>query len=337
MTFVGSSPESETRHSGNRVRLWAWTGAAVFVVVSLILTKTTSNRVMDTGFDNSFGLPNKPTHEEAPYLVANNIFATIAMTMVGLTGLVAGIIYFRRSRDVVPMMLAISAPFVVITEVFLDIMGGVYFPWSDTEPLGHAFTLMGRQMPVWIIAGWFGYAALSAIEYKVLASRPTTGKLWISLGVLVVAAIVFEEILLSLGIYHYYGNHPLVLGWELPWWWEACNPLGVMLAVALAYRFRDFFQGIRALLLIGILPVTMGAAYGFSALPGWIALNADYPWLVTQLLGFASLGLGFVNFCLILKLVLNRNPFDLGYAPPEDGAAEFVSQMRSEVPGPADG
>ena len=36
-------------------------------------------------------------------------------------------------------------------------MGGVYFPWDANEPLGEAFHILGRTMPVWIIMGWFGY------------------------------------------------------------------------------------------------------------------------------------------------------------------------------------
>lgn len=326
MSAVMSDLGEQAPGSSGRPRNWmAWLAAILFVVVALLITRFGSNRLSESEIDEHFGLPMKPSYE--PYLVTNNVIATIAMTIIGMAGLVMGIVYFRRTRDLGPTMLALSAPLVVFTEVFLDIMGGVYFPWSDSELFGHAFTLMGREMPWWIVAGWFGYAALGAFEYVTMAKRPTTKYLWISLGVLIVLAIVFEEVLLSMGVYHYYGNHPLVLGAELPWWWEACNPLGVTLAAALTYRFRSYFRGIRTLLLLPMMPMTMAVAYGAAALPGWIALNGNnYPWLVTQLLGFASIALGFAHFCLILRLVLNRRPFDFDYAPPE-GAEEFLADV----------
>ncbi|MCZ0911465.1 hypothetical protein O0V02_03230 [Gordonia amicalis] len=310
---------------------WVAFGAAtLFVVVSLIITKQDNNRLSETSMDDHFDLPMKPLYE--PYLVGNNVIATILMTLLGLSGVAMGVAFYRRTRDIVPLMLAISAPLVVFTEVFLDIMGAVYFPWSDTEFLGHAFTLMGRQMPWWIVAAWFGYAALGAFEYATLAKKPPTKHIWFAFGGLVVAAIIFEEILLSMGLYHYYGNHPLVLVRELPWWWEACNPLGVTLAVALGYRLRSYFTGVRALLLLPIMPITMAAAYGFAALPGWIAVNSDYPWLPTQLLGFASIALGFAHFYLILRVILNRDPFDFNYVPPE-GEDEFrvdISKRKNQ-------
>lgn len=321
MSVMNSELDGRVLGDTSRPQYWkAWLAVAVFVVVSLLVTRFKSNRLSESSTDEHFGLPMKPTYE--PYLVTNNVIATVAMTIIGLAGLAMGIAYFRKTRDPGAMMLALSAPLVVITEVFLDIMGAVYFPWSSTEFLGHAFTLMGREMPWWIVAGWFGYAALGAFEYVTIAKRPTTKHLWKSLGALVLLAILFEEALLAIGVYHYYGNHPLVLLWELPWWWEACNPLGVTLAAAIAYRFRSYFRGIRALLLLPMMPVAMATAYGAAALPGWVALNGDYPWLITQILGFASMALGFALFCLILRMILNRRPFEMDYAP-ADEESEF--------------
>lgn len=310
------------RLSGKGVwsRGWPWVAAILFVGVALLVTGLKDDK--DIAFSDDLHLPLKP-HE--PYLAANNVGATIAMLLVGLTGLTAGIVYYRKTRDLVPVMLPLGSALICIPEVFFDIMGGVYFPWSASEVLGHAYTIMGREMPVWIIAGWFGYGALSAFTYMVLRSKPKTKTLWMLIGGAVVADIVFEEVLLSFGVYHYYGNHPLVLITELPWWWVACNPPGIFLAVALGYRLRKFFQGIRSLLLLVLMPMAVCVAYGAAALPGWIAVNSDYPWLVTQLLGFASLALGFAHFYLILRLVLNRNPFDLNYFPSNDGA-EFLTK-----------
>lgn len=283
----------------------------------LVMSLKTSPDVL---FDDHFGLPMKP---DEPYLTDNNIGVTIVMTLIGLSGVGLGVYYFVRNRSVLLLMVALSTALICLPEVFFDVMGGVYFPWSDSEALGHAYTIIGREMPWWIVAGWFGYGSFAAVEYLMLAARPTTRSLWLMFGASLVGDVVFEEVLLKFDTYHYYGNQPLVLLWELPWWWIACNPTGVFLAAALAYRYRDRLQGVKSLAMLVITPLCVGTAYGAVALPSWIAVNGDYYWLVRDLLGLMTLGLGIVFFALTLRLVLNRNPWDMGYAPSED-ADEFA-------------
>lgn len=143
--------------------------------------------------------------------------------------------------------------------------------------------------------------------------------------------VIFEEILLKFDTYHYYGSQPLVILWELPWWWLACNPAGVLLGAAFAYRYRDRLQGWRSLAMVVIMPMSVATVYGATALPSWIAVNADYPWPVTDLLGLLTLALGFVTFLLIVRFVLNRDPFDLDYAP--SGDDEFGVRRTAEPSG----
>jgi hypothetical protein len=65
--------------------------------------------------------------------------------------------------------------------------------------------------------------------------------------------------------------------------------------------------------MIAVTPLSVGAVYGFIALPAWIATNSTLPWLPTQLLGLLTIALGVVAYCLILHNVLGRRPFDLEY------------------------
>lgn len=298
---------------------WTWValGAAAFVAIALVITALRPESPFPF-IPNAGGLAQKPTPAQAPYETANNIGATIVMTLIGLIGVGVGVRMSWKGRTFLPVMVALSAAFIVFPEVFYDVIGAVYFPFSTTEPLGTSFSILGRTMPVWIIAGWFGYGVFSVMTFAMLNARPTTRTLWYAWGGAILGDVVFEEALLQFRVYHYYGNQPLVLVAQLPWWWIPCNSVGVILAGAIAYRFRHRLRGPGALAMVVITPMAVTGIYGFIALPSWIATNGHYPWLVTQVLGFFTIVLGVFAFMGVLKLVLNRDPFDLDYKPTEE-------------------
>jgi hypothetical protein len=296
-------------------------GSAAFVVIALIVTALRPAPRFPF-VKGPTGMAQEPTTVTAPYLLDNHIGCTIVMSLIGIVGVVIGVRMSLRGRTWLPIMVALSAILIVFPEVFFDVMGAVWYPYSETEPLGSTFTILGRTMPVWILAGWFGYGVFSVVTFAMLNSRPSTRNLWYAWGLTLAGDVVFEEILLQFDVYHYYGNQPLVILTELPWWWIPCNSVGVMLAAALAYRFRNSLRGWKSIVVFATTPMSVAAVYGFIALPSWIATNADFPWLVTQLIGFATLVLGVFAFLGVLKFVLNRDPFDLDYKPEE--ADEFV-------------
>lgn len=328
-----STVTSGSRRQASRGKIAVCAVGVLFVLVALVITALKAHP--DVPIDPTYGTPPPP---DLPYPAGNNIGVTVAMTIVGLSGVALGIHRWARTGTPLPLLVALSGALICIPEVFYDVIGGVYFPWSATEPLGQAYQILGRHMPWWIVAGWFGYGAFNFFMFTLLSAKPTTKTLWLMLGGAAVGDVVFEEILLSFNVYHYYGNQPLVLISQLPWWWIPCNSIGVFLAAALAYRFQDFLRGWRSLLMLVITPLSVTTVYGAIALPSWIAVNGNYGWLATQLLGLATLVLGVVVFGLILELVLKRKPFELGYAPAKDlsefgspsgtGAAEPMTRVR---------
>ncbi|WP_211177145.1 hypothetical protein [Pseudonocardia acidicola] len=289
--------------------------ALLFVAAALLITGLRQGPVLgspDFTIDPDFGIPTPP--HDTPYRSTANIVATAAMTLVGLTGVLLGIREWVKTRSWLPLMIAVSGAFIALPEVFFDVMGAVYFPWSETN---HAYTILGREMPWWIVAGWFGYGAFNFFTFKVLLSNPRTKVLWLMWGGAAAGDVVFEEILLATGVYHYYGNQPLMITPQLPWWWIPCNSVGVFLAASIAYRYREQMRGWKALGMIVVTPMSVGAVYGFIALPSWIATNSTLPWLPTQLLGLLTIALGVVAYCLILHNVLGRPPFAMDFVPGE--------------------
>lgn len=322
MTVTKDAVQGEVASRGGRPNwLWVGLGSVAFVAIALIITALRPAPRFPY-VKGPTGMADKPTLETAPYLVGNHVGATIVMTLIGIIGVVIGVRMSLRGRTWLPLMVALSSVMIVFSEVFFDVMGAVWFPYSDTELFGHTFTILGRTMPVWILAGWFGYGVFSVVTFAMLNARPTTRNLWFAWGGALAGDVVFEEILLQFDVYHYYGNQPLVILTELPWWWIPCNSVGVMLAASLAYRFRGKLSGWKSVAMFAVTPMSVAAVYGFIALPSWVATNGDFPWLITQLLGFATLVLGVFAFMGVLKFVLNRDPFDLDYQPEE--ATEFI-------------
>lgn len=311
--------DRESRDASTPARRPRWDvvglGAVAFGAVALAITYF--NDRPDLVLDPGFGIPAHPTPADAPFLADNHLIATVVMCVIGLLGVALGIVRLVRTGHWMPLMVALSAATIVFPEVFYDVIGAVYFPFDTAEPLGESFTILGRTMPVWIVMGWFGYGIFCFATYTLLEKRPSTRVLWLAWGAALAGDVVFEEVLLKLDVYHYYGNQPLVLISELPWWWIPCNSVGVILAASLAYRFRHALRGPRGLAMLVITPMSVTGIYGFIALPSWIAVNGDLPWLPTQLLGLATLVLGVFAFMGVLRFVLNRDPFDLDFAPDE--------------------
>lgn len=258
--------------------------------------------------DSAFGIPTPPS--ATPYNALGNIAASALLGGIGLFCVLCAAIYSIRSKSVLPLAVALSGVLGVFPEVFVDVVGGVWYP---TVPGNVVFEVLGRKMPYWSLFIWFGYTSIIYFAFRQLENNPATRTLWLLWGGALAVNLVLEEALLNIfpGLYHYYGNQPLVAVLKLPLWWLPCNSLGIMLVVSLAYRFRAALGGWRAWLLLPVMPGCLLAVYGFVALPSWIVVNGHYSWAVTQLGGLATLALGVVAFCLILRLVLERDPFDM--------------------------
>jgi hypothetical protein len=271
----------------------------------------------DFTFDPHFHIPVPPT---TPAKWRTIIAEQVVMSASGLIGVLLGAVDAYRSRTLLPFILPISGAFIAFPELMLDVLGGLYHPWSASYP---SFHILGREIVPWISV-WFGYGAFMQYLLKLLYQGTRTRTLWLFLGLMVLGDLVIEEIFLPMGAWVYYGNQPLRVG-SLPWWWLTCNSVGVFLATAVAFRYREFLQGWKAVFVLLITPASVAATYGATALPCWFAVNGDYPWFVTQVLGLITMALGLALFCAVLDLVLGRQAFDL------EGRGEGVEVVHNLV------
>ncbi|KAK2757131.1 putative membrane protein [Colletotrichum kahawae] len=277
----------------------------VLVFIGAFLHPLPERGSLDYDVDAKFDLPTPPT--DLPYSKTNNIICMVVMTLIGLSAVVLGARDAQKQRSLLPLILPLSGAMIAFPETFIDVLGCIYYPWTVENA---SFHLVGREMPPWIPI-WFGYGSLMQINLQLLVNNASTKTLRWFLGLMMVSDLVVEEILLPIGVYHYYGNQPLVILNMFPWWWMAPNSIGVFLATALAYRYRSVLVGWKVVGVLFLTPMSVGAIYGFICFPVWVAINGDWGWLVTQLLGLLTMTFGFVSFCVVLEMVLGRHPFDM--------------------------
>ncbi|KAJ8117654.1 hypothetical protein OPT61_g1201 [Boeremia exigua] len=302
----------------------AATWAAVLCITALafvgsFLHKRPEKGGIDFDVDPHFELPKPPT--SLPYSRTYNIVVISFMTATGLLAVLLGARDARRTRTILPVVLPLSGAMIAFPETFIDVMGGIYYPWSDKNA---SFHILGREMLPWITI-WFGYGALMQTTLQLLYNKATTRTLWLFLGFMMVSDLIVEEIMLPMGVYHYYGNQPLIVLNMFPWWYMAPNSVGVFLATALAFRFRHHLVGYRSLAVLLLTPMSVGGIYGFIAFPAWVAINGDFGWFLTDVLGLLTLIFGGLAFAGILELVLVRNPFDMDGKGEQESLSESIT------------
>ena len=265
--------------------------------------------------DPVFGLPVPPVNWDGGGVgLYDPVASGVAMWIYAAIfscALLWGIAETIKTKSTIPLFLSLSGIPCIFAEIFLDIMGGVVYA---NTPDTIVISLMGRHLGWFLISAWSAYGGLFALaSYKVFSKPHLNNKfIWFGLLIVCTGQTVFEETLgLFNGIYYYYGNQPLTPFTQFPWWMIFATSGGVCLLSALVYRFNASLQGWKAVGIVIIAPFTFCGFMGLISLPAWIAVNSELPWLLTQVLGLMTIAAGLIAFALVMKLILQREPFDL--------------------------
>ncbi|KAI9830367.1 MAG: hypothetical protein M1819_005748 [Sarea resinae] len=219
----------------------------------------------------------------------------------------------KKFKSTVPISMILGAAACVVPESVDNYLGGCY--WSQShDPKMLLFFLMGREFDHYVAVMWWAFGAiLGYLLYAVLLREVKTGTLWACLAVSGVADIVLEEILLGYGgIYTYFGHQPLVLIKNFPWWWLFSNVSALFLSVSLAFRYREWFNGIRSAWILALMPFCYIGAFTFSAMPTIFVIQGDFSPLVTQLGGIATCAISVIQAGTMMHLILGRDPYAFG-------------------------
>jgi hypothetical protein len=288
---------------------------AALVILDLVITGIGSppGNVPPVKLGANTGVPEVPTNADFPYNHTHTVWAIVLLGGLGLVGFAVAIWDAIRKRDYLPLFIGLGTVAVVFPEVFFDIIGMVYYPVHSGD---FAFKIFGRRMGWFIVGGWAGAGAFAGLMLKALRTRPKASQVWLLLLITGISYSIFEEILVtSGGMYQYYGNQPM--WWHsLPLWWTPCNTIGcALLPTAVAYRYQHLLTGWRAAIMVIVVPACTAGAYAFIALPSWIVVNANYPWLPTELAGLSTWALGIGLIAVVLNVFMGYQPFDPNSRP----------------------
>lgn len=282
-------------------------GLSIFYPETAFAQATGTNAFLDPTFRTP-----APPNEAFPQNSGHVLIATIGMLIISLIMVVIAIIDGKRFKSTVPIALVMAAAVCVVPESIDNYLGGCY--WSQShDPHQLFYFLMGREFDYYVIIMWWAFGAvLSYIFYAVLLREAKTKTVWIAFIISGIADIIFEEILLGYGgIYMYFGHQPLILIRNFPCWWLFANVSALFLSVAIAYRFRDWFNGFKSLLILLLMPFCYIGGFALVGMPTIFVINGDFSPFVTQLGGILTCIMALIQTAGTMYLILGRNPFDI--------------------------
>ncbi|KAJ8114621.1 hypothetical protein OPT61_g3541 [Boeremia exigua] len=276
-------------------------------------TKVTLHPIYRTVAPPGDAFPQDPNHIS----VVSVVLLTVSLIFVA-----ASFTESKRWNSTVPAALTIGGASCVFAEAINCYLSNVYWTTSHNPRL-LMFTLMGRDFDVYVGIIWWSFgAAVGCCIYGALMRNVSTGTLWACLGVAGMADLVLEEVILNYGgIYTYFGHQPLVLFGLFPCWWLFANVAGLFLGVAITYRYRNWFNGWKSVLLLPILPFCYVAPHTLAAMPTIYVIQADHSPLITQMCGLLTACLALVEVGIIMDTVLERHPLKSNQAAPKGKSA----------------
>jgi len=276
---------------------------------TLTLAQTVHTKVV---LEENFRTPQPPNDafvQNADHVfISTSVMFSIAVVFIGVAAADA-----KRHKSTVPLAMIMGAAFCVVPEAIDNYLAGCY--WSQShDPDKLLFFLMGREFDHYVAVMWWAFGAiLGYLLYAVLLREVKTGTLWACLAISGVADIILEEILLGYGgIYTYFGHQPLVLIKNFPWWWLFSNVSSLFLSVALAYRYRSWFDGWHSLFILGLMPFCYIGGFTLSAMPTIFAIQGDFSPFISEMAGIATAGISIIQAGTMMHLILGRVPWEFG-------------------------
>jgi hypothetical protein len=228
--------------------------------------------------------------------------ATVALvSLSGLTvlGLAWAVAVGVRRRDPLFLAVYLGGAATVLLEPFADLLGMVWFPVQDQV---HAFTMLGIPIPLFVAIGYGNmFGLLPWMFLCTLAAGTGRRRYWSVSVMLMMAACVFEWLLLRTEAYFYYGNQPLNV-WGYPMIWMTINTGACLLAAAILHKLPGLFTGARAFAAVALVPCCDGAVMLGTGWPAFAAIHTDLAKPLVHLAGLVTIALGLWLYVLVADL-----------------------------------
>lgn len=206
----------------------------------------------------------QPGYALPPVMTMPQTYQMIFTILTGVGALWAFFYLYKESRlhkTKLPLYLFFAGGLSVIFEPVLDLLMMCTYPhegqWQYLE-------LWGRKIPFYEGFTYFFYFPVTIwYLFKKFNDGASNSDLWKTAGMFYLFAAAFETIPLQLGLWQYFGDHPLqVFGVPL-----LLMPIGPVFVFAPAYvlwLLKDHLQGAKMAAVLILLPILI-AASGLSA------------------------------------------------------------------------
>jgi hypothetical protein len=278
-----------------------------------------------------FGTP-APPNDAFPQNAEHVLNGTLAMLIAGLLMAAVAVVDAIRLKSTVPLGLVLGAALCVFPESVDNYLAGCF--WSTShDPRQLLYFLMGRYFDYYVVVMWWTFGMfLGYIFYIALLRNVTTRGLWTVFALSGMADILIEELLLRYGgVYTYFGHQPLVLLGHFPWWWLFVNVSALYMSVAMAYRFREWFNGWKSVFILALMPLCYIGGFAFAGLPTIYAIQGDFSPLVTQVAGILSCILALVQTGGVMYFILGRHPLAFGEREKVQAGAMNAQRVRGSA------
>lgn len=179
-----------------------------------------------------------------------------------------------KDRDSIPLLMWIGGLVCSLLEPMLDHLGHLW--WSNNLP-GISFEGYGLKIPYLIPPCYVFFIAMTGYwaYHKMKQGLGVGGafKVWFMIAM---TDVIMEMPGTSTHAYTYYGDAPFtVFGFPLAWGWM--NGVSMFMVGYLLYLVAPRLQGPSKLFIVLVPVSAMGAAYGITAWPYFLALNWPLP------------------------------------------------------------
>ncbi|HTK65807.1 MAG TPA: hypothetical protein VL595_25720 [Pseudonocardia sp.] len=176
-----------------------------------------------------------------------------------------------RRRTWAPALLLASGVLCLVLEPVYDDQFHIWF--HDRGQMWGTYSAYGMTQPVWVpITYAWCYGGLALLVWRRLMDGMTRAGLLRMTGMLWAIFTVFELVGINLGVYTYFGDHPLRL-FGLPIWVEIPNTvLTVVAAVAFA-RLEPLLHGIGRASLLAVVPAAFAMLSFGAAFPTLVVIS----------------------------------------------------------------
>ncbi|MDB5968385.1 MAG: hypothetical protein JWQ90_835 [Hydrocarboniphaga sp.] len=259
-----------------------------------------------TLWDAQLRLPIPPV--DAVYNHTVGFWAAVVYLCFGLPVLLYALWHVRERKGQIMLLFMVGGCLCALVEPFADVLGACWHPEVEQPTV---FSLLGRGIPPWVCIGYFVYfGAIAAANYLWFCYGITRKMIWIGFFTPVVVDIVMENLMLSHGLYYYYGNQPLdFIGW-LPLWWPPINALGEFGGVVTVYLLMPHLKAWKLFLIPLISPTIDLVSYGLLAYPAiTVVNNASLSPALTHVAGLWSWLMAVVCVYLISFVLASDSPF----------------------------